>query len=111
MEVDKKASDRWDDGPTVGGAAPILVYFACNEDKTAVWKCLKNGCRSTSVVVTQDSKARREKDENSILTKRRKKSSFHANCYASADSEDLCCDDNVEEERDAAEVNKNDAVR
>ena len=55
-----------------------------------VWKCLKNGCRGTSVVVTQDSRTREDKDGIIKTKKRRRKSSFHAKCHDSDPSEDPC---------------------
>ena len=83
---------RWPEGPHVAGVPPIIVNFSSLEDKSHVWKCLKDGCRKTTVVVTQDSKSRREKLGIVQIKRKRKTSDFHANCRHSRDSSFLNAD-------------------
>ena len=89
------------DGPLVARAPPILVNFLSFEEKSLVWRCLKDGCRSTSVVVTQDSGSRRDKAGIIVTKKKKKKINFHARCHHPIDSgfvDDSC--DSIEEELD-----------
>ena len=55
-----------------------------------VWRCLKNGCRGASVVVTQDSRTREEKDGIIKTKRRRRKSNFHAKCHDSDPTHEEC---------------------
>ena len=57
-----------------------------------MWKCLKDGCRNADVVVTQDSKSRREKAGIIQKKRKRKMSDFHANCHHSKESNFLNSD-------------------
>ena len=57
-----------------------------------MWKCLKDGCRNANVVVTQDSKSRREKAGIVEKKRKRKMSDFHCNCHHSKDSNFLNSD-------------------
>ena len=101
---------RWPDGPHVAGVPPIIVNFSSLEDKSHVWKCLKDGCRNTTVVVTQDSTSRREKAGIVKIKRKRKGSDFHANCHHSrdptlnADSNNI--DDECEHEDDKNDKNR-----
>ena len=76
----------------MGGVPPIIVNFSLLEDKLHVWKCLKDGCRNSPVVVTQDSKYRREQAGIVIQKRKRKSSDFHANCRHSSDANFLHSD-------------------
>ena len=87
----------------MAGVCPVLVTFFSHEDKALVWRCLKDGCRGTSVVVTQDSRTRREKEGVVKIKRRRKKSNFHAKCHHPADS------DNINDSCDAADEDSDDA--
>ena len=95
-----KHDGSWDDGPFVAGVPPVLVNFFSYEDKTLVWRCLKDGCRGTSVVVTQDSRTR---DKGVYkMKKKRKKSNFHAKCHHPLDS------DNIDDSCEATEEDTDD---
>ena len=61
------------------------MNFSNLEDKNLVWKCMKDGCRNANVVVTQDSRARRDGAGIAQKPRRRKMSDFHANCHHSKD--------------------------
>ena len=102
---------RWQEGPRVGSVPPIIVNFSSLEDKCHVWKCLKDGCRNTKVVVTQDSKSRREKAGIVQKKRRRKPSNFHCKCFHSRDSNFLSDECHIKNDDFELENDKNDKTR
>ena len=79
---------RWTEGPRiVDNVSPVVVNFSCLDDQVLVWNCLKDGCKTSRVKVTKDSRSVKEKESFSKtflskrkVTKVKKKSDFHANC-------------------------------
>ena len=103
----KKSPLRWEQGPLIAGVPPVLANFSSVDDKELVWRCLKDGCRTTSVVVTQDSNTRMKKEGEMKKRRKKSKSSYHAKCF---DSEALAsCQDDDHQHSDS-ETNKKDDV-
>ena len=94
----------------MAGVPPIIVNFSSLEDKCHVWKCLKDGCRNSNAVVTQDSKSRRERAGIVQQKRRRKVSDFHAKCRHSKDSSflDSDCSNHDEDTENGNEKNDKD---
>ena len=63
-----------------------MVNFSSFEDKTLVWTSWNDGFKTPNVIVTKDSRSRREKAGLLMKKKKRKKSDYHANCFISTDS-------------------------